>query len=366
MEKISVIGAGTMGAAIAALFANADYDVVLVDTSEEALEKARKRHMVECIEELERAGLRKREEIVSKIRYTTSIEKIGGSEFVIESVNERLDVKIRLFKNLENIVDCHLATNTSSFKPSEIALHLKNPERLTLFHFSNPPILMPLVEVGGELASEETIERAVELARSIGKRPVVLRKECRGHVLNRILGAAGAAAGYCLFYNTPEEIDAAIKNLGNPLGFFETIDLIGLDVVLDVLESFSEAYGRKFAGPKGMNFFLRKMLEWGKLGKKAGEGFYRWKNGKADIPPAEPGDIMPLIAAIVNEAFKIVEDGIADRETVNEVYKLATNSALGAFDIAEMIGRENILKTLDEAYRRIRLEVFNAAESMRD
>lgn len=298
--KVGVVGAGTMGAAIAALFANADYDVVLVDVNEEALRKAETRHRGECLQELDMAGLRRRDEIVSKVKYTTDLGEVESCGFVVEAIKERLKDKIDLFTGIEKIVaeNCILATNTSSFMPSEIAEHLEKPERLTLFHFSNPPILMPLVEVGGERVSDSVLSKTVDIARSMGKEPVVIKKECRGHILNRMLGAAGAGVSYSLLYYRPEQIDAALKNLGMPLGFFEMLDLIGLDVVLDVLDSFREVYGRRFEGFAITRFFIEKMVGWGKLGKKSGEGFYRWVDGKAKIPEAEAADITPLVAAM--------------------------------------------------------------------
>ncbi len=358
--KVGIVGAGTMGAAIAALFANADYDVVLVDVDEEALRRAENRHRGECLQELEMAGLRKRDEIVSKVKYTTDLREIESCEFVVEAIKERLEDKIDLFTRIEKIVagKCILATNTSSFMPSEIAEHLENPGRLTLFHFSNPPILMPLVEVGGERVSDDVVSKTVEIAKSLGKEPVVIKKECRGHILNRMLGAAGAGVSYSLLYYRPEQIDAALKNLGMPLGFFEMLDLIGLDVVLDVLDSFREVYGRRFEGFAITRFFIEKMIEWGKLGKKSGEGFYRWVDGKAEIPEGEAADVTPLVAAIVNEALRIVKDGIADRETVNKVYRLATNAPFGILDVAEMIGFDTISKVLDEVHGKTGLEVY--------
>ncbi len=355
-----------MGAAIAALFANAGFEVVLVDRSEEALKKARGRHEGECLEELEEAGLKKRDNIVSTITYTTELSMLKSCEFIVESIFEKLPEKIELFRKIEGInSEATLATNTSSFMPSEIAENLSRPERLTLFHFSNPPILMPLVEVGGSRVSEETLEKAVKMAQSIGKEPVVLRRECRGHVLNRMLAAAGTAVGFCLLYSRPEEIDNAIKNLDMKYGFFETLDLIGLDIARDVLVSFREAYGSRFYGMKAMDYFLEKMLEWGKLGKKSGEGFYRWKGRKAEIPEAAPADITPLLAAIVNEALRTVEDGIADEETVNKVYRLALNAPYGILDVAEVVGYQNLRKSLEEAYAATKLEIFLPCEAMK-
>ncbi|MBO8181664.1 MAG: NAD(P)-binding domain-containing protein [Archaeoglobus sp.] len=366
--KTGVIGAGTMGAAIAALFANAGYDVVLVDVNDDALEKARKRHEGEDLEQIEQAGLKRRDEIISKIKYTTNLEDVGDCDFIVEAIPEKLDLKIKVMKKIESLVsdDCVLATNTSSFKPSEVAAGLKKPERLVLFHFSNPPILMKIVEIAGDFASEDAIGKAIEVARKIGKEPVLLKKECRGHIFNRFLGVAGVAGAWELMHARPEEIDAALKALGSPYGFFELLDLIGIDVVIDVLNSFKESYGRKFEPPKGMAFFLERMLEWNKLGKKSGEGFYKWVEGKAMIPDARPYDITPIISAVVNEAFLELEEGIADKETINEAYKLATGSPLGVFEVAEMLGYNTILELLERLYRERGAEIYKPAEKLRE
>ncbi len=363
---IGVIGAGTMGADIAALFANAGFEVVLVDISEEARKKAREKLETECLNQLEEAGLKKKDDLVSSVHYTTELRNVEDCDFIVEAIPEKLQPKIELFREIEKLNDeAVFATNTSSFMPSEIAEKLSNPGRLTLFHFSNPPILMPLVEVGGSRVSEDKLEKGVNMAKAIGKEPVVLRVECRGHVLNRMLGAAGVAAGYCLLNHRPEEVDAAIKNLGLRYGFFELLDMIGLDVARDVLESFREYYGNRFTGIRSMDFFLEKMVEWGKLGKKSGEGFYKWEKGKAKIPSTLQADVRPLVAAIVNEALRTVEDGVADEETVNRVYMLATNAPYGIMDVAEMLGYQNILDMLEEAFRVTKLEIFIPCEKLR-
>ncbi|WP_456468780.1 3-hydroxyacyl-CoA dehydrogenase family protein [Archaeoglobus sp.] len=246
--KVGVIGAGTMGAAIAALFANADYDVVLVDVSEEALKKAKERHEGEILRELKEVGLKKRDEITSKIEYTLDLEDVKDCSFVVEAVVEKLPAKIELLEKLEQLLgeDCIIATNTSSFTPSELAVKLKRPEKFTLFHFSNPPIVREIVEVGGETVGEDFLQKVVDVVKSIGKEPVVLRKDSRGHIFNRFLCSAVAAVGWDFRKFSPPQVDAAMKNLGSPAGFFELLDYIGMDVLLMVQDSLIEAHGGRF------------------------------------------------------------------------------------------------------------------------
>jgi len=367
MLRVGVVGAGTMGAAIAALFANADYDVALVDVSEEALKKAKERHEGEILMELMEAGLKKRDDLVSKIKYTLDIKDLENCSFVVEAIIEKLPVKIELFEKLEHILseDCIIATNTSSFKPSELAVKLKRPDRFTLFHFSNPPILREIVEVGGETLAEEYMSKVIEIVKSIGKEPVVLKKDSRGHVFNRFLCAAVAAIGWDVGKFSPPQVDAAVKSLGSPVGFFELIDYIGVDILLMVQDSLIEAHGDRFELSKGFRWLLERMVEWDKLGKKSGEGFYRWINGSAAIPEAEPADILPMAAATVNEALREIEEGLADRDTVNRAYSLALGSPAGVIDIAEMLGYATILDVLEKKYGETGAETFKPCEMLR-
>ncbi len=368
MIDVGVIGAGTMGAAIAALFANAGYRVVLVDVSEEALERAREKHEGEMLRELDEAKLRKRESIVEMIHYTTRLADVEGCGFVVEAIVEKLDAKRELVKALEDIVgeECIIATNTSSFMPSEIAEVMRRKERLTLFHFSNPPILRAIVEIGGSTVSEENLRKTAEIVRSIGKEPVILRKDSRGHIFNRFLCAALSAISWDIARFKPQQIDAAMKNLASPSGFYELLDYIGIDVLLAVQDSMIEAHGKRFELSNGMRWLLEKMIEWGKLGKKSGEGFYRWREGRAEISEAEAADITPMIAAAVNEAFRILEDELADKETINRAYVLATGAPMGILDVANMLGYGTILETLDRKYRETGAEVFEPCKLLRN
>ncbi|MCX8172205.1 MAG: 3-hydroxyacyl-CoA dehydrogenase [Archaeoglobaceae archaeon] len=364
---VGVVGAGTMGTAISAMFANAGYRVFLIDINERALKNAKEKHMSECLEELDEAGLRKRDEIISMITYSNRLDEVESCEFVIEAIVERLPAKIELFEKLEKIVtdSCIVATNTSSFKPSELAIKMERPERFTLFHFSNPPILRKIVEVGGEVLSEENLQKVLEIVKSIGKEPIVLKKDSRGHIFNRVLCSAVAALSWDFGKFTPPAIDVALKNLGSPVGFFELIDYVGIDVLLMVQNSLLEAHGRRFALSDGFRWLLEKMNEWGKLGKKTNEGFYRWKNRRAEIPEAEPADILPMVSAAINEAFREVEEQLADEDTVNKACSLALGSPIGVIDLAKMLGYATVLEILEKKYTETGSDTFKPCKTLR-
>ncbi len=355
METVAIAGAGTMGSAISALFANAGYEVVLYDISRDALERAKSRNLKEHVVELEKAGLKKRERL-ENIVYTADLSDLSGCDLLLETIREDLSLKIDFFRKIAGVCkDALLATNTSSYMPSEISSGAG--VNVFLFHFSNPPIEMPLVEISGE----GDPSKLVEYAKSIGKKPVVLKKQCRGAVLNRMLCALGVSLGYSLKFASPYEIDASVKLFGFKYGVFEIFDRIGLDVSLDVLRSLEEAYQR--FSSDFVKETLIQFVEAGKLGKKSGEGFYKWIGEELIAENVENYvDVTILLATIVNEAFRIIEDGIADKATVNEVWKLATLSP-GVFDLADALGYENLFKALRRAFEETGIEVFKPAKS---
>lgn len=365
--KVGVIGAGVMGSDIACMFSNAGHKVVLVDLSEGALKEA----MSNCdiaSRQLEEAGLLQGENFIKNISYTTSFEFLEDSSFVIESITEDLDVKREVMAKLEEILskDCVIATNTSSYTVSEISKEMKNPERTVLMHFSNPPILRELAEVArGERTSEKTVETALEMAEDIGKTPVVPEKECRGFVLNRILAMGMVAASY--FYAEgvkPVEIDSPLRELGSPNGVFEIMDLVGLDLLPKIRDNFCEVYGERFQPHEDFSEKVNGMIEEEKLGKKTGEGFYRWKNGKPVIPkPDSEFDLEGIIAPIVNEGYRMVGDGIADKEKVNQTYKLASGSPLGLFELLNLISLEEMKEILEELYEKWEKPMFKPADA---
>lgn len=366
-HKTGVIGAGLMGTDIAALLANAGYEVSLVDIDEGALQSARRKHKNESLRALEDVGLKKRDEIVSSITYTTDIGEVEGSQFIVEAINERLKHKIDLMKDLEKVISERtvIGSNTSTLTPTEISKGMDTPERVVLFHFANPAIPRKLIEISGDNATEKAIKTATALGENIGKHSIRLDRERRGHVLSRISAAVKCAASWELVRADPASIDRGAKTQGFQRGPVELMDLIGLDVHLETVSNLSEVFSDRFEPPIEVKNKMSQMVDSRKLGKKSGEGFYRWDENHPIIPDVETEhDITPIIAALVNEAHKIVADGIANRDTVDEILKLGSGGSVGPFEVGELLGHEKLRKILEERYRETGSDLFKTADSL--
>jgi 3-hydroxyacyl-CoA dehydrogenase len=258
-----------MGSDVALLFAISGFNVMVIETSENVRKTLRIRNE-EALEELVNEGrIRENpEEVLRRIKTGKELKDIKEAGFVFEAITENLHAKRKLFKELEKIVpeSVILVANTSSYRVTEITEEMVKPERAGGMHFSNPPISMPLVEVvKGERTSEETLAFVSRLAEKIGKTPVVIRKDKRGFIMNRILFATMTDGFWALERGevTPEELDAAIYSIGIPIGIAEGADLIGMDVVRIVGENLREAYGERFKQPP--------IIEKNDKGRKIGE-----------------------------------------------------------------------------------------------
>ena len=360
--RVAVIGAGTMGSDVSFLFALSGCDVVVEDVSEKALDRLKDKYR-DDVEMLRRMSMTREsfESVWERVSLTTRLEDVKDVDFVFEAVSENLELKRMLFSMLDGLPESVvLATNTSSLSVTEIAEGLRGAGRVGGMHFSNPPILMPLVEVvKGRETSEETLRVIARVAEKLGKTPVVVKKDMRGFVLNRILMAAGAEGLWAISRGevTPEELDASLKAMGFPIGFAEAVDIIGVDIVAAVGRNFREAYGDRFLLPVGL---LEEMVGKGKLGKKTGKGFYDWSGGAPQIggKPSETYNVMRVVAAAANEAFWIIEDEVADPETIDKVAKLGMMSPVGLCELADAIGLDVLASLLNEMYGKYGLELY--------
>ncbi|GIW72960.1 MAG: putative 3-hydroxyacyl-CoA dehydrogenase [Planctomycetota bacterium] len=280
IERVLVIGAGTMGAGIAQVLAQAELQVALADIDPEARQRA--------LGTIERGlrlaaakgwlGNRDPAALLERVRPVGSVaEEAAGADLVIEAVPERMDLKREIFAELGRHCQPHalLATNTSSLPVTAIAGASGRPERVLGLHFFNPPPLMPLVEiVRGERTAEEAVEAARAFVTRLGKEPIVVR-DVPGFATSRLGLALGLEAMRMVEEGvaSPADIDRAME-LGyrHPMGPLKLTDLVGLDVRLDIAETLHRELGERFRPPQ----ILRRMVRAGKLGRKSGEGFYRY------------------------------------------------------------------------------------------
>lgn len=278
--KVFIIGAGVMSTGIAQVFATGGHDVLITDISESALLNSKKSitKSLSKIVEKEKITEDIKINILSKIETTLNLEDAKDADLVIEAISEKISLKKELFSKLDSICSekTIFATNTSSLSITEIATATKYPERFIGMHFFNPAPVMKLVEIiKGYTTSSEVYETILSLSKNLGKEPV-LCEEAPGFVVNRILipminEAVGILADGVA---STEDIDNAMKYGANhPIGPLALGDLVGLDVVLAIMDVLSSEFGdsKYRAHP-----LLKKMVRAGKLGRKSGEGFYKY------------------------------------------------------------------------------------------
>jgi 3-hydroxybutyryl-CoA dehydrogenase len=280
INHIAVIGGGTMGRGIAYTAALAGFEVTLQDISEEALGRARE-YIETLLDKSVEKGyvpLEKRDEAKKNLSYTTQLqEAVGRTDLVIEAVLEIMELKINIFKQLDELAPKHaiLATNTSTMSPTEIAASTNRPEQCVAMHFFNPVHRMKLVEViRGLDTSDTTVEIVKQVSVKMGKETVEVN-EFPGFVTSRMNCLIGNEAMNMLMEGvaSAEDIDKAIKlGLNHPMGPLELADLVGLDSRLRNMEYLYHHLGEKYRPSP----ILVKYVKAGRLGKKSGRGFYEY------------------------------------------------------------------------------------------
>jgi len=291
MKNIAVIGAGTMGNGIAHTFAQAGFKVQLIDVNEAVLTKA----IATITKNLERLIVKEKITTSDKVEtlanistFTTIAEGVQNTSLVIEAATENVDLKLKIFKQLDEACskDTILATNTSSISITQIAAKISNPERVIGMHFMNPVPLMKLVEIiAGYNTSKEVIKFIVSLTEKIHKTPVIVN-DYPGFVANRILMPMLNEAIETLFTGVAgvKEIDTVMKlGMGHPMGPLELADFIGLDVCLSILEVMYDGFKNPKYAP---NPLLVNMVRAGKYGVKTGEGFYDYSTERKAVTVA--------------------------------------------------------------------------------
>ena len=355
--KVSVIGAGTMGAGIAQIAATKGHEVCLYDSFDGAIETAENKlkKILNRLVEKKRISKQENEAILGRINFSNSLENIKGSELVIEAIIENLDIKQKVFAEIESLVDdnCIIASNTSSLSIASIASSCKKAERVVGIHFFNPAPLMPLVEIIPAVqTSDETLNTAKSIIDAWGK-VTVITKDTPGFIVNRV-----ARPFYGEAIRIYEEgvadfptIDWAMREIGGfRMGPFELMDYIGNDINYTVTETVFAAF--YFDQRYKPSFTQKRMMEAGYLGRKSGRGYYDYSS--ENTPKAnedrELGKqiLWRVLSMLINEATDALFLKIASREDIDLAMTKGVNYPKGLLAWADEIGIDNVLKQLED------------------
>jgi 3-hydroxybutyryl-CoA dehydrogenase len=291
VKKIFVVGSGLMGGGIAQVCAQAGYSVTMMDVKEELIEKGLKSINWSVSKMVEKGKVQGSvSEIMGRITTTTDLSQAGDADFVFEAVFEDLDVKARLFSELDTIcrASAILASNTSAIPITEIAAATERPELVVGTHFFSPVPMMRVVEViRGLKTADETLETAANLCEGLGKEVVRVKRDVAGFALNRINAPSTVEAIRMVEAGvvTVEDLDKGMRlGFGRPMGPFETGDMAGLDVGLNALRAmYRETGDPKFMPP----MLLQRKVKAGQLGRKTGIGWYRYDEKGKKLGPAD-------------------------------------------------------------------------------
>lgn len=281
IQKPFIIGAGIMGSGIGQLCAQQGLEVTVADVSAEIVDRARAKVTKGLHGRVEKGKITQEEmdAVLSRTNWQTDLDLARESDFVVEAVYENLDLKKEIFQKLDEICspETIFASNTTALSVSEIATATSRPEKVIGMHFFNPAVIMKLVEIiRGERTTDETVKTTKTFAEKLGKIPIITFKEAPAGIVSRVLAGLlnEAAVVYADGIASPEDIDEAMKlGAGLPMGPLALIDMIGLDIHLAKMETLYEKLKDDRYKPPDV---IKKMVAEGKLGKKTGEGFYKY------------------------------------------------------------------------------------------
>ena len=380
MMKVGIIGSGTMGSGIAQVAATAGCQVNLFDANRAVLEKSKtslEKILIRLIEK-GRIDTSEKNRIQSNINYVDSLEELSNSDLIIEAIIENLEIKKKVFSELETMVsdDCIIASNTSSLSIASIAASLKNPKRCVGIHFFNPAPLMKLVEVIPAIqTSYETLEKSIDTISSWGK-TVAIAKDTPGFIVNRVARPFYSEAlriyeeGVASF----QAIDNSLKNLGGfRMGPFELMDFIGNDVNFTVTETVFKSF---FFDPRYKPSFTQKRFaEAGYLGRKSGIGFYEYDKNNQIVPlnknETNIGSALSqlifdrVLVMLINEAADTLFWNIASAKDIDNAMTKGVNYPKGLLAWADEKGIDWCVNQMDQLYDEYREDRYRCSPILR-
>ena len=378
--KVGIIGSGTMGSGIAQVAATAGCQVNLFDANQAILEKSKEsleKILIRLIEK-GRIDTSEKNRIQSNISYVNSLKELSNSDLIIEAIIENLEIKKKVFSELETLVndDCIIASNTSSLSIASIAASLKNPKRCVGIHFFNPAPLMKLVEVIPAIqTSYETLEKSIDTISSWGK-TVAIAKDTPGFIVNRVARPFYSEAlriyeeGVASF----QAIDSSLKNLGGfRMGPFELMDFIGNDVNFTVTETVFKSF---FFDPRYKPSFTQKRFaEAGYLGRRSGIGFYEYDKNNQIIPLNKNETKIEsalsqlifdrVLVMLINEAADTLFWNIASAKDIDNAMTKGVNYPKGLLAWADEKGIDWCVNQMDQLYDEYREDRYRCSPILR-
>ncbi len=374
IQRVAVIGTGLMGHGIAQAFAMKGYKVNLLSRRKDSLRRAVQeiKWSLNKFVEKDRIGRDEAEAVLSRITTTTSYEEAARDiDLAVESISENMDLKKKVFSKIDETAPSHaiIATNTSTLSVTEMGKATGRPDKTVGMHWFIPPQITRLIEViKGKDTSSETINALMDVSRKLGKTPILCKKDARGFIVSRILVAVFNEAfwTYSRGEASMEEIDASAKYIGGfPMGWFELVDFVGVDLEYDVSKILHEAHGERFQPCLELT---EPLLEEEKLGQKTGRGFYDWSKGRPLIPSGLAGkyDIERSWAVAVNEAAWMILEDVAEPESIDVGMKLGTGWPSGPCEYADNKGLGLILDQMEAAYKKHKKELYKPCSLLID
>ena len=373
IKHVAVIGAGDMGHGIAEVALMTGYTVSLYDIADEYVEKGKNRIDWSFKKFVEKARISDKdyEKFMKNLTTTINIEEaVKNADLCIEAAPEKLNLKKKIFSDLDKFSPKHaiLATNTSNMSISEIGAATKRPEKVVGLHYFNPPVMMQLIEITkGEKTSDETINILVDFAKKSLKDPVVCQKDSAGFIANRVNAPNMLLLHLMLDRKEyePAQFDAACMQMGMRMGFYELGDYTGLDITYHSLKYFEKRLSPDYAPPPT----LEKLIADNHLGKKTGLGIYKWPEvGRPEIDMSNPADfdITNLMRIQINEAAKVLEEGLATAKDIDTALKKGYNSPWGPFEMAESTDLKELTEYMDGLADKYGKEIYRAHKWIRE